>query len=150
MSEDFIDSLIENWVRWHRRALYGLRVRCVSIEHRYRSPQRNHWPDDAPPLDIRVVDVIAAQDTEEAWRMLEFVPKMILKWHYVFRRRKGSICRSLRQKKHGIEERFYDIELQRARLLLVRAFDELKKKLYDRGRTVVCAYVAPVGGAALL
>lgn len=121
MTEEWIDLAIENWARWGR--VRRSTVRCQSIEHRYRSPQRTHWPNDAPPYEIRVVSIPSAITVEDAWKTLPFRPKMVLKWWYVLRLPVSQICRQFRRKGHPVEVRYWEEELKRAKYLLAQALE---------------------------
>ena len=146
MTKEWIDLAIENWVRWQRQGMLWHRQRCLSIEYRYRSPQRRHWPSDAPPFEIRVVSVLAAQATEDAWKTLPFVPKMVLKQWYVLKVSSRKICRSLRRKGWPVIDKDFDMEISRARLMLSQALDRTKESHDNEYDAVVCVQEAHVGG----
>ena len=131
---DFED-LLQNWIRWHanRRSL----GRCGSLEGGWRSKQ--YW--DAPPVTpLGKVDQMAAQMVEDAWVTLDYVPKFMLKWHYVFCRTPGAICRSMRQRGYSMAPKDYSLVLSHSRLQLLEA---IAKKNYcaDNPRiAVVCEH----------
>jgi len=140
----WLDLAIENWARWHKKRM--LRLQCRSVEHTYRSPQRRHWPSDAPPFEIRMVSVLAAQEVEDAWVTLPFVPKMVLKMWFVMRRRSGVICRSLRRKGWPVMDRDFGLEVERAKAMLAQRLDALKGEEHNPRDAVVCVQDAHVGG----
>lgn len=112
---EWIDLAIENWARWHAQSMKWYRRHCLSIEHRWRSPQ----PWDAPPLTgLGKVNELAAIAVEDEWKNLPFVPKMVLKYWYVSRYSINNICKSLRKKGFPVEPRYWDLELERAKRML--------------------------------
>jgi hypothetical protein len=123
VDEIWLDVVIENWCRWHRSGLRWKRGRCKSIESRYR---RTSGADDAPPTHpLGRVNIEAAEMVESAWRLLPFVPKMVLKEYFVFKQRSGRVCRSLRQKGFPVIDRDFPLEIVRARSMLMVEIDKL-------------------------
>lgn len=139
---DAFDDIVQNWVRWHRA--HRKAGRCMSLEGGWRA-KRYH---EAPPIDIPLpVDKKAAERVEDAWKGLpSFQAKMILKWHYVFNRTPGAICRSLRQRGEALAPSAYPLALLGSRQLLRQA---LEKKTNDAhtARHAVAAYASPDGRA---
>lgn len=130
-----IDNLIDNWCRWHWSAMRWHRGRCHSLESKYRSPQ----PWDAPPINPKgKVNVLDAQKVEDAWRTLSFVPKIILKQHYVFRLYSGRITRQLRKKGFPVLDKDYELELERAKNNLLQALAKPKSSGISKSNAVVC------------
>lgn len=121
------DATLENWCRWHWSGLRTRASRCMSLEHNWRPKQ--HW--EAPPVTpLGRVDQRSAQDVEEAWKTLPFLEKMLLKWHYVFKRTPGAICRSLRQRGYAVTTIRYMPLVEHSRALLTKAL-ALQKKTDD-------------------
>jgi hypothetical protein len=127
------EFLLENWVRWNRsRRHYG---RCGSLEGGWSS--RQYW--DAPPISYAGrIDQMAAQMVEDAWTTLPSLEKQLLKWHYIFARAPGAICRSLRQKGMPLAPKDYSKVLFNARELLAKAIAQVQKKSYKPDIAVVC------------
>lgn len=115
-----IHGLILNWCRWHWRDMRWHRTSCHSVEGRWRSPQ----PWDAPPVTpMGKIDQLQAQAVEDAWRKLPHLEKLLLKWHYVFKRPCGPICQDLRR--HGFAVKTVDYATH-----LLRAEKNLEKSLH--------------------
>ena len=129
---DFED-LLANWIRWHaRRRSLG---RCGSLEGGWRSKQ--YW--DAPPVTpLGKVDQMAAQMVEDAWVTLDYVPKFMLKWHYVFCRTPGAICRSMRQRGYSMAPKDYSLVLSHSRLQLLEAIARSKKNTDNPAQRCSC------------
>lgn len=143
MTAGQIDLAIENWARWHRQSMHWHRRACKSLEHRWKSPQA--W--DAPPITpLGRVDVIAARAVEEVWKDLPFVPKIVLKEWFVLRRPSGQICRSLRRKGFPVIDRDFELELERAKLMLGQGIDAAKKNNDTSPVAVICELGARMGG----
>lgn len=142
-----LDSLLENWVRWHQSAKIRKRGRSLSLEGNWRSKQYY----DAPPVTpLGKVDQASAQWVERAWVTLPTREKLMLKWHYVFTRSRGTICRDMR--KHGLNLTLasYDAILQLSRLLLSEALDIAPPpKVCDKPANAVACVPSPLreGGA---
>lgn len=115
-----IDAQIENWCRWHWSAMRQRRKRCMSLERNWRSKQPE---DTAAAAPLPRVDQKAAQLVEEAWRTLPFREKMLLKWHFVFARTPGAICRSLRQRGVNLAPAGYPYAVMLAKTMLAEALD---------------------------
>lgn len=142
---DWIDLAIENWARWHRQSLRWGRGHCLSVEHRWRSPQ----PWDAPPVTgLGRPSELAAKAVEEAWKTLPFKTKMILKQWYVLRLSMWEIGRNLRKKGYPVQTRYWDIELQRAKYVLSLALAHCKYVQYHADTATEVRREAHVGGFA--
>lgn len=140
-----IDLAIENWARWHWNGLRRRPRRIKSLEGRWRSPQ----PWDTPPITpLGRVDVLAAQAVEDAWQTLSFVPKMVLKQWFVLRVSLRRICRSLRVKGYPVYERYWELEIGRAKLQLADALALQKKTADNPPVAEFIAPLAPLGGAS--
>lgn len=134
-----LDSLLENWVRWHQSAKIRKRRRSLSLEGNWRSKQYY----DAPPItSLGKVDQASAQWVEAGWVTLPMREKLLLKWHYVFTRSRGTICRDMR--KHGLNLTLdsYAAILALARMLLSEALGLAPPpKVCDKpANAVVCAH----------
>lgn len=127
------EDYLSNWVRWHAR--HRSLGRCGSLEGGWRSKQ--YW--DAPPVTpLGKVDQLAAQLVEAAWVTLDTVPKLMLKWHYIYCRTPGAIARSLRQRGWNIAPKDYSLILFHARESLSKAIAIQKKTLDNPRIAVVC------------
>ena len=92
LSEHELELALENWGRWcFEKAAQG---HCMSIEHRWRSPQQ--WYDlgepKAPSLPI---DPLLALAVNRAWRVMPHPYKAVLSEWYVLRRNPVRTCRAL-------------------------------------------------------
>lgn len=84
MQPDFYDRL-ENWARWARDH-HGSVGHCLSIEHRYRSPQV--WYPEQPRTEIDHKDALTV---EKAIRVLPLdYQKPLTMYHVTFRAKKQS------------------------------------------------------------
>ncbi len=118
------EAIIENWCRWHWSAMRRSVMHCSSLEHHWRPKQ--HW--DAPPVTpLGRVDQRAAEEVEAAWKTLPFLEKMLLKWHYVFKRTPGAICRSLRQRGYLVTTIRYAPLIEHSLSMLDKALAQEKK-----------------------
>lgn len=141
-----LESLILNWCRWHWRDMRWHRNSVHSIEGRWRSPQ----PWDAPPITpLGKVDQQQAIAVETAWRALPHLEKLLLKWHYVFKRQPQVICSDLRR--HGFLVKTIDYDTHR-----LRAENNLQKQLHTGNLSssirskIVVAHFAPRWEGAVL
>lgn len=92
-----LDSLlmrVRNWARWCKERERS-KGHCLSIEHRYRSPQRDHWPDDAPPAIQGNVDLLDAYYMEDLMRLLHWRQRLIIRLKYVKAWKDGWIIAKL-------------------------------------------------------
>lgn len=138
-----LDDIIKNWVRWHLRGMHRHRRQCASLEGNWRSKQYY----DAPPITpLGPVDELLAQDTESAWRTLPTFDKFLLKWHHVFTRTPGAICKSMRQHGLPLAVRDYDFAVMCAEGHLSEALAKKKKCQDNRANAVVCAMSPPREG----
>lgn len=143
MTPSWLDLAVENWARWHWSAMRWHRRRIRSIEGRYRSPQ----PWDAPPITpLPRVNVLAAEAVEDAWKDLPFKPKIILKQWFVLRLPLRRICRSLKAKGYPVEERYWDIEINYAKLLLGEQLAKQDAVAYKSHNVVSPTLLSPTGG----
>lgn len=131
-----IDDILDNWARWHWSAMRRKRGRCASLEGNYRS--RQYW--DAPPVTPKgKPDEASARHVEEVWRTLPYMEKLLLKWHYVFTRTPGAICRSMRQRGMSLLPQTYEREVGRAKDMLMAALEKKRIPAYNALNAVVCA-----------
>lgn len=127
------EDYLSNWIRWHAR--HRSLGRCGSLEGGWRSKQ--YW--DAPPVTpLGRVDQQAAQLVEDAWVTLDFVPKMMLKWHYIYCRTPGAIGRSLRQKGYNVAPQDYSLILFHARESLNAAIAKKKQMPDNPAQRRIC------------
>lgn len=77
-----LQAMLLNWARWCRES--EPRGRCMSIEHRYRSPQWGHW-DSTPPAIQTPLNVLEAQMVEDAIKGMAEVHRDALRLYYVKR-----------------------------------------------------------------
>lgn len=140
-----LDSLLDNWVRWHKSAKIRRRGRSLSLEGNWRSKQYY----DAPPVTpLGKVDQASAQWVEHAWVTLPMREKLLLKWHYVFTRSRGTVCRDMRKHGQNLTLASYAAILHLSRLLLSEALGIAPPpKVCDKpANAVVCAYEPLCGG----
>lgn len=89
------------WGRWARSG--AITGRCGSIEHNYRPPPCWHPPEPRPELPTDT----QALETERLMRHLRRLPRLILKFVYVFRADGTFISRRLKFREWEYDERLY-------------------------------------------
>lgn len=73
------DSILGNWTRWAKSgAQQG--NRCKSLEHRYKSPQSDHW---SPPEPKTQIDVLSAERVEAVVVALPIKSRRLVVYHYL-------------------------------------------------------------------
>lgn len=91
MTEPYIHDRLVNWGKWARnKPQYG---HCLSIEHRYRSPQC-WWPEE-PRNEIDLLDALRV---ERVMRHLPDMHRAALRYKYVIGIGEQGICNRLRVK----------------------------------------------------
>ena len=114
-----LETRLQNWARCMR--VHPARMRCMSIEGRYRSPQRNMWEAPVPALR-GTLNVIDATRIELAVNTLPYPDRLILRLHYCLRSRSQTIRSVMRR--HGRRDfRNIDLELIRCHVALQHALD---------------------------
>jgi hypothetical protein len=91
-------------VRWLRES--KPQGRCLSLEHRYRSPQWGHWDSTPPPIQ-GAIDLLDAYLIEDAMKGLHWRQKLIFKLAYVKRWQEGWICTKLQINRKDYQETHY-------------------------------------------
>lgn len=98
------EERIENWARWVRIYPQFLRLeQCDSIEGNWRSPQFNHWADDAPPPSKR-----PRPDAADAWDVALAVATLARKYHLVLK-----LCHVVRFAGRRLDDRMIARELRK-------------------------------------
>jgi len=87
-----------SWCRWSPAPAH-----CASIEHRYKSPQCWYPPEPRPPP----VDEAQALLIERQMRIVQRVPRKLLKFRYVYRAEPIWIARRLRFHALEFDQRLY-------------------------------------------
>jgi hypothetical protein len=77
-----IEFRLANWGRAMR--VHPIRLRCLSLEGRYRSPQRNMWEVPIPAIG-GTIDMLDAWTVERAVITLPAHVLTLLRLHYVVR-----------------------------------------------------------------
>ena len=114
-----LETRLQNWARAMR--VHPARMRCMSIEGRYRSPQRNMWEKPVPGWQTGI-DILDAHRVECAVNTLPFPDRLILRLHYCLRSRSQTIRSVMRR--HGRRDfRNIDLELIRCHVALQHALD---------------------------
>lgn len=89
-----IEQRLTNWGKAMR--VHPIRLRCLSLEGRYRSPQRNMW--EAPIQSIGgAIDMPDAWTVERAVVTLPAPVLVLLRLHYVVRAHPGTTRRLVRR-----------------------------------------------------
>jgi len=112
-----LETRLQNWARAMR--VHPARMRCMSMEGRYRSPQRNMWEKPVPGWQTGI-DILDAHRVECAVNTLPFPDRLILRLHYCLRSRSQTIRSVMRR--HGKRDfRHVNIELLRCHVALQHA-----------------------------
>jgi len=126
-----IEPRLANWARCMRT--HPVRLRCLSLEGRYRSPQRNMWEVPVPALH-------GSMDLLDAWRIecgvntLAYPDRLILRLHYCVRARSQTVRSTLR--KNGRHDfRDFHFELLRCHMALIAALELTQDQTSNKTRT---------------
>lgn len=120
-NRDRLNSRLENWARWCR-SRDRVKGRCLSIEHRYRSPQWGHW-DSAPPQNLPDIDLLDAGLVEDAVSSLPLRFKKFFVYLYVKRFSERRVMSKLI--KFGVLNVEFYIHREIANKLLINAIELL-------------------------
>lgn len=78
-----LNQVLENWGRWARDRYH--KQHCMSMEHRYRSPQEwGDWENAAPGQIASPIDVLAAVETQKTIAKLGFQFAWALTFKYCY------------------------------------------------------------------
>jgi len=126
-----LETRLQNWARCMR--VHPARMRCMSIEGRYRSPQRNMWEAPVPALRSGL-DMLDAYRIECAVNTLPFPDRLLLRLHYCLRARPQTVRAVLRR--HGRRDmRNVDFELIRCHIALQHALEHTQDQNSNTTRT---------------
>jgi len=89
-----IEHRLSNWGRCMR--VHPIRLRCLSLEGRYRSPQRNMWEAPIPAFG-GTIDMLDAWTVERAVITLPAPVLVLLRLHYVVRANPSTTRRLVRR-----------------------------------------------------
>jgi hypothetical protein len=89
-----IEPRLVNWGRAMR--VHPIRLRCLSLEGRYRSPQRNMWEAPIPAFG-GTIDMLDAWEVERAVITLPVPVLVLLRLHYVAHAHPFTIRRIVRR-----------------------------------------------------
>jgi hypothetical protein len=89
-----IEHRLSNWGKAMR--VHPIRLRCLSLEGRYRSPQRNMWEVPIPAFG-GTIDMLDAWTVERAVITLPVPVLVLLRLHYVVRAHPGTTRRLVRR-----------------------------------------------------
>jgi hypothetical protein len=136
-----VSEVHDRLVNWGR----AMRVKprpghCVSIEHRWRSPQRDHWLEQAPPTRLGPPDLDDAWCVESAWATLELPYRIVLRSHYCLQLPPVRVRRLLRSTRFA-HTHDYGVLLVTAEFHVKQALGEPLERNRNTLRRIVRAYL---------
>ena len=102
---EHLTPIIQNWCRW-LLPQSDRQHHCLSLEHRYRSPQWGHW-DESPPAISNPVDIIEAQAFEVLLRKLHWRQMQLIRKKYYYRWSDAKIAARLKIPRRDLQETHY-------------------------------------------
>lgn len=119
---------------------------CKSLEKRWRSPQRDHWVDDAPPARLGAPDLDDAWKVECAWGSLPKPEQIILRSRYCLNKPESRIRYIVHRQTHILIGRDdFIVWLERSHMAMSEALERGEHRNRNILRAVVQKTLALVG-----